>query len=184
MEQARNQLTEKEVRERLEIAEDPEIIDELYDFGRSLANHVAEDILRIDSKAASLAAYSGGVLTLLVSTMGVWTKFADKRTYFFVVGSGLALLAAAVLSVVGLALRKFAWFSQDDWLERSCLKDIQQLKRHRILTTWGVTDSYRMNHRSKARWLEAAQWVLIIAFMLLLLALLSGLWVYHVRNGL
>jgi hypothetical protein len=185
MEKATSQLTEEEVRDRLEIAKDqPEVIDELYDFGRSLANHVAEDIQRIDSKAASFAAYSGAVLTLLVSTVGVWSRFGDTRTYLLVLGSGLALLAAAVLSVVGLAVRKFAWFSQEDWLERSCLKDIQELKRHRILTMWGVTNSYRTNHRSKAKWLGVAQWVLILAFTLLLLGFLSALWGYHVRGSL
>jgi hypothetical protein len=88
--------------------------------------------------------------------------------------SGLAAFVAACLSVSGITLRKFEWISQKEWLNEACLNDLDNLKRFRILTMWGVIKSHRKAHAEKAGYLVAAQWVLLLSVALLLAALVAG----------
>jgi hypothetical protein len=113
-----NQLTEEEVERRLLSCENAEIMEELYSFGTVLVRQVVEDIQHVDSKAASMAAYSGAILTFLVSQQ-VWSitnQFAKYGTIL----AGLVAAAGLVLAVKARWLEEFEWFSQEDWLEASC----------------------------------------------------------------
>ena len=178
-------LDESEVTQRLMACKDkPEIVDELYAFGNSFVSQVVDDVRHIDLKAGSLAAYCGAIITLLVSTQGSWSAMANGYVYLSVILSGMAALAGAILSLSVLALRKFEWFSQNEWLETSCFENLTKLKRYRVLTMSGVITSYRTAHLIKARRLLKAQWSLVFAGCFLLLALIAGLWAYFLRHGL
>ena len=181
---ASNQLTEDEVRERLQICKDNEgIVDELYNFGQALMRHVVEDVQRIDLKAASLAAYCGAIITLLVSTQGTWSKVANAWVYLFITASAFSSLVAAILCVHALRLQKFEWISQKEWLHPDCLVSLGKLKQYRVLTMWGVIKSHRDVHLGKTRNLIKAQRFLVAAIVFLFIALVAGLWHYNLNHG-
>jgi hypothetical protein len=176
MEQPTDQLSENEVRERLAACkEQPEVVEEIYDFGKILLARVSDDIRHIELKAASLAAYAGAIITLLVSTSATWARVAGVTSGIIAVGAGCLAFVAACFSVSGLALRKFEWISQKEWLSEKCLGDVHELKRFRVLTMWGVISSYRRAHTEKADRLVAAQSILVLSVGLLLAALIAGL---------
>jgi len=179
-----NQLTEDEVLQRLEDCKGkPEIIDEVYSFGQSLMKVTLEDIQRIDLKAASLAAYCGAIITLIVSTQGIWTKAVNPWTYLLIVASTFFALTAAIFCVYGLRLQRFEWISQKEWLESSCFDSLDKLKRYRILTIWGTIKSHRDVHRNKVIQVRKAQSFLVAAAISLFLALVAGLWYYNLNHG-
>lgn len=181
MYQIENQLTEEEVRLRLKDdgCNKPEIINELYDFGLTLVEKVSDDIKYLDTKAASMTAYSGATITLLVASFAAWSSIANAYMTSAVVASGIAAFVAAVFSAIAFSLKKFDWFSQDEWLDQSCLKDIRRLKSFRILTMWGVITSYRRAHIKKATLLWKAQLFLGGSMILLLVALFLGVGKYY-----
>jgi hypothetical protein len=61
-------LTLVEVKARLKSYSDSAVTDELYSSGESLVANAVDRMTRLDSKGLALAAYSGGILTILVST--------------------------------------------------------------------------------------------------------------------
>lgn len=177
MELIANQLTEDEVFQRLNECRDPEkrdIVDELYGFGLMLVKNVVDDNAAINKKAGAFAAYSGAIITLLVSSFGAWSAVANLGVYLFMFLAGLAAFVTAILSVRSLSLRQYEWFSQKEWLESSHFDNLQKLKRYRILTMWGVIASYRKVYAMKTSCMLTAQRILSLSVLLLLVALLCS----------
>ena len=170
-------LDEAEVRNRLVLAKgNPAVVDELYNFGLLLLKEAAEDIRRLDTKAAAMAGYSGAVVTVLISSVSLWRGLLSPFATLFVFIAGLVAIVAVVMGVRVMALRRFDWFSADEWLEAGCLSDIEKLKRYRVLATWQAWNSHKDAHSQKALLLRRTQWALVSTGILLLIAFIMAVW--------
>lgn len=151
-------LTEDQVRERLHLCESPEIVEELYSYGRALIVENLERIRSIESKAVSFAAYGSAIVTILVSSSKSWSKLGNQWSPWLAFYAALCGLMCTCFCVGALSLRKYEVTSQDEWLETECLsKSVHFLKRYRILTMWGLLDSYIEAQGQKANKLQSAQ---------------------------
>lgn len=177
-------LTSAEVKTRLNSYSDTTITDELYSSGESLVSNAADRMAKLDSKALGLAAYSAGIVTMLISTSATWTKLLSGRFFSTVAGCGVfALVVAAWLSIRSTFLQPIQWYTVNNWLESQCLDDREKLRRYRVLTMAKILDSYFAAIRRKNRRMKTAARVMYIALGLLVLCLLqvSGLYAFLQR---
>lgn len=174
------QLTDEEVRNRLRLCEDPEVVNEIYSFGQVLEKESVDHIRILESKATSFAAYGAAIVTLLVSSSQGWSRFGNQWTSWIAVCAAICGLICTGLSVRVLTLQEFKYISEDDWLKEECLSNIYMLKRYRILTMWGTIDSHDKLQREKAVKLQRAQvWltgaVIFLLYLLFHIALVQSL---------
>jgi len=165
-------LSEDEVNRRLDICENPEIVDELYDFGRDLVKENADRVKAIESKATSFAAYGTALVTLLVSSSASWSKLGNAWSLWIALCAGICGLMCACFSIRALTLRKLEVVSENEWLKAECLyESVAFLKKYRILTLWGAVDSYIETQGLKAKELRRGQeWLTAsVGYLVLLL---------------
>jgi hypothetical protein len=110
-------LDENEVRRRLTLYKDKEVTDELYDFGKFLIAEESDRLKQLDSKATAITAYSIGVITLLASTYGLWSKAPYSFGLPLPLLGAACALASAFFAVKAATLYKHYWFSADEWLQ-------------------------------------------------------------------
>src|SRR5882762_5242795 len=110
-----SRLTESDVREILASYKDTAVTDELYRFGQVMVEKALERFKGLDTKATAIAAYSIGIITLLVSTQTTWARTLQAWA-ILPVFSGLNAFLSAACAVSALWLRKTEWFSQYEWL--------------------------------------------------------------------
>lgn len=171
-----NRLTEQEVRKRLAVCKQTEVIDEVYTFGQMLLNEAITNFRGLDTKAGSLAAYGAAIVTLLVSSSKTWLGLGNRWTAVFGLLAGLTAFLATFFSVRAMALREVEWLSEREWLEESCFSAIEKLKRYRILTIWGAMSSRKNANLYKVKRLKYSQVCLLGSVFLLLLVLLQIAW--------
>jgi len=176
-----NRLSEPEVRERLKLCADPMVIDEIYSFGQMMLHETVETTRVLDSKAASMAAYGGAIVTLLVSTSSGWVGFGNNLTLGFASLAAICSFSAAIFAVKAMALQDFQWLGEREWLEENCLSGVDKLKKYRVLTIWGAMDSHKDAHRSKVELLQKSQNWLSGSVSFVLLLLLHIGWVQGLR---
>lgn len=172
-----NQLSMDEVKRRLALlgSDNSQILEEIYSFGQVLVRQVVEDIQNLDSKAAAMAAYAGGIVTLLVSS-GVWsTRIAMSSAKYGLVVAGVLTAISAVCAVRARTLQPFDWFSQSDWLRQECLENKNHflLKQFRVVMMWQVINSWRNRHERKAKRINVAQYLLAASVCILAISLLG-----------
>lgn len=178
---APTRLSEDAVRERLSLcAENSQVIDELYSFGKTLESEVLDRIRSLESKGTSFAAYGAAIVTFLVSSASLWSKVGNRYSPWIAVCAGISGLMCTYYALRVLLLRQYEWTSEDEWLKAECLADIATLKRYRILTTWGVIHSHGTIHKEKTKDLQQAQiWlagaVIFLVYLLLQVAALRSL---------
>lgn len=161
-------LTEAQVRERLAVCKDkPEVIDQLYDFGNMLLSDAIGRIATMDSKAASLAAYAGGIITLLVSTAKLWASTADKFATSLIVLASVAALFAGACAMHSVTLQTIDWFSSDEWMQKDQIGERNKLRRYHVLAMWSVIESHQARSRSKIKRVRLAETFLAAAGLLL-----------------
>jgi hypothetical protein len=165
-------LSEEEVRERLKLCEDPEIVNEIYNFGQTLEKEVIDQIRTLESKATSFAAYGAAIVTLLVSSSSIWSGLGNRWSAWIAVFASVCGLMCTYFSVRAMSLKAFECISEDEWLKRECLSKIEMLKRYRILTIWGTIASHSRVQEDKAKQLQRAQVWLIGAVVYLVYLLL------------
>jgi hypothetical protein len=153
-------LKEDEVKKRLESCTSSGVVDELYDFGKTLVSDIVERHNRLEGKAATIAAYSIGVITLLASTYGNWI---NRGISFGVLVTVLAAFTAIVFCVLSLKLERFDGISQSDWIQCDVLDDREMLRKFHVLNMWGVFASHEAITEKKASWIAKAQLALFIA---------------------
>jgi len=180
----KGQINESEVLRRLELCTDVAIGDELYQFGERLLTYRIDISHRLDSKASAMAGYSGAILTLLIASYGNWINIAGRDAFAAIMLAGTFAFIAAALAVFAMALRKFTWFTQNEWLKEECIEHPEKLKGYRVLTLWGVLSSYENICARKAAWLRFAQYALMASGFLLLFALLQIAGLYTVCGNL
>lgn len=163
-------LSDAQVKARLMSYKPSEVTDELYDFGKMMIDEAIDRFKSLDTKATAIAAYSIGLITILVSTQTVWMK-AHSWAVYVPPASGLIALAAAAFAISCLWLKPFEWFSQDEWIKADCLNDPDRLRRYHVLTMAGVQRSYQSRCRSKASRIAIAQGLLLASAIILVFAL-------------
>ncbi len=178
-----NRLTEHEVRERLKACSDPQIVDELYTFGQMMLKETIEITKTLDSKAASMAAYGGAIITLLVSTSASWVSYGATSILALSAVAGIGAFVAAIFAVRALALKEFDWLGEKEWLEDKCFSQISRLKGYRVLTIWGAMDSRKDVHLEKVEKLKTSQRWLAISVFFILLLLLDIVWFRGLRDA-
>ena len=136
------QLSEEEVRERIDHTDNPAVLDDLYNFGQQLEKSAIEHIRIVESKAMSFAAYGAAIVTLLVSSSSSWARTGNQWTLWIAFCAAFSAVICTHFAVRALSLKEFEYVSQDEWLNAECLSDIDTLKRYRILTLWGTIDSH------------------------------------------
>ena len=88
-------LSDAEVKARLASYKSSEVTDELYDFGKMMIDEAIDRFKSLDTKATAIAAYSIGLITILVSTQTVWARAHSWVVYAPPVGGLIALGAAS-----------------------------------------------------------------------------------------
>ena len=174
-----NFLSENEVRERLELYEDPTVTDELYEFGKFLLTEITDRFSKLDAKSTNLAAYAIAIITFLGATSSNWINRVHKP--FGVplpVWAGIVAFVAAGFAVVSLFVKKAEWFSQDEWMQKECLTSRERLRKYRLLTMWGILQGHQEACENKARFLLIAQRIFTLAVILLFVSLLNAVGIY------
>lgn len=153
-------LKESEVRQRLESYTDPGVTEELYEFGRMLVTDITERTSHLETKAASIAAYSLGIITLLASTYSIW--IGKVSTIGILIGV-IAAFTATVYAVSAVTLQKYEGISQNEWFKADVLDSREMLRKFHLITMWGVFSSHEANAEKKASRIVLAQVALFIA---------------------
>lgn len=164
-------LSEADVRSRLASYSSEAVTDQLYDFGRMLLQDAVDRISKMDSKAAAVAAYSGAVITVLISTEGIWIKRFDRLAVVLLLLAGIAAALAGAAAVHSIALQRTEWFTANEWMNKDCLGDADRLKRYHLLTMWTVILSHQQRYRTKVVRFRRAQFAIVAAGFLVACAL-------------
>jgi hypothetical protein len=168
-------LSEEQVRERLVLCENAEVLDEIYEFGIGLSKEINDQIKSIESKAISIAAYGAAIASLLVTSSSTWIKLGTQQVLSAAVCAALCGGICTAFAVRVLKLQSFDTISEDEWLKAECFANIERLKKYRVLTLWGVIDSHIDAQARKAKLLLRAEvWLTgSVAFLVLFLGLLA-----------
>jgi hypothetical protein len=164
-------LSNNEVRERLASYKDSKITDELYEVGKTLVSENLDRVKTLDNKAAAIAAYSIGLITLLVSTRSGWAGAIRMWATGLPVCAGITAFSAACFCVWSLALKRYDWFSENEWFSSECFSDPERLRRYHVLVMWKVVGSHSTVCDEKANKIAIAQWFLLASAVILVITL-------------
>jgi hypothetical protein len=164
-------LTKEEVKERLASVTEPSVTNELYDLGKLLIAETQDRFKSLDGKAATIAAYSIGVITLLASTRSSWSQASHLWSARAVFVGGVISLIATMFAVWALTLKQYQWFSENVWIKADCLKDAERLRLYHILAMWTIVDAHNSVCETKASRIAWAQWLLLAGAVVLALSL-------------
>jgi hypothetical protein len=157
-------LDEKQVRERIALAKGkPDVVNQLYDFGDMLLRDAVARNAAIDSKAASIAGYAGGLVTVLIATSGIWASQTDWLLTSLTVFAGVVAAGAGACAMHSMALQQTHWFKFSGWLQKDCLQDRDTLRRYHILSMWQVIKSHHEYYVTKVGRVRRAQTLLVVA---------------------
>ncbi len=161
-------LSEEEVKSRLESYENESVTEELYGFGKTLVQDAVSRLGTADTKASSVAAYCGGLLTVMSATFSIWSKGITWYEVFLPVSSAALAIAAGYLAFSATGFTSVDWFSADDWLNREALQDPQRIRKFHILSMWVVLESHDAAYQLKLVRIKRSR--LLTAFSILCLA--------------
>jgi hypothetical protein len=103
-------------------------LSDLYDFGKKLEGDVRDGIKVMKSKSITLAGYGAAIVTFLVSSASLWSRFGDKYSPWIAACAGFSGMLCAQHSILARRLSQRAWISQDEWLKEDCLDDFEALR--------------------------------------------------------
>jgi hypothetical protein len=166
-----------EVRQRVKNS-GADVVDEIYYFGEKLVSDAVDRLAKSDNKASGLAAYCGGLITLIMSTSPFWSRYLDLFSSVVVIVAVLCLITSAWMALGSTHPEPTEWYSDNDWLRSECLQAREQLRRYRVLTMWRVLASHQKAFRKKMRHIWRAVVLLKIASALLFVAFLDIAWRY------
>ena len=159
-------LLKDEVKTRLKY-QDASITDELYSFGTMLVQDAVDRMGKLDSQAGALAAYCGGLITILIATFNGWSKLQSQASISLIAMAATIVFLSGICAIISMALQKTKWFSQDDWIKKDCLTSADRLRRYHVLAMWNIVDSHHTAYRKKILMVYAAQLLLAMAGVVL-----------------
>jgi hypothetical protein len=161
-----------EVKRRVQAAS-AEVLEDLSALGQIILRDVTERIAKHDSKATAIAAYSGGIITLCVSTSPIWgPRLSGALPRTVIVAGVFCFLLAAWLAVRSTFPIDTEWHSDNDWLRSECLDSKETMQRYRILTMWKVNNSLETAYKKKVGQLRVVLYAVQTGFVLLVLGAL------------
>jgi hypothetical protein len=166
------ELNEPEVRRRLALCKDAGVMHELYEMGGTLVRDAEERLHRIDDKAGKLAAYCGGLVTIVTSTSSLWFSSSGFWERLFTALGATLAASAVVLAVHTMRLQTVQWYSEDDWLNIDCLDKEHKIKKFRVLTMWAIISSHDSVYRQKTSHITRVEYLTVGAIAVLFIALL------------
>jgi hypothetical protein len=169
-------LSESEVKARLESYEDDSITEELYGFGKMLVQDAVNRLNSADAKATGVAAYCGGLLTVLSATFGIWSKGITWREVFLPICSAAFAIAAGYLAFLATGFRNVDWFSPDDWLNKDAMQGQQRIKKFHILSMWVVLESHDRAYQHKLARVKRARWLTALSILSLAGTFIESAW--------
>lgn len=161
-EESSNALTPDEVYQRVSSypAAATDVTNVLYDFGRALLNENQERTGLLDSKATTVAGFSGAILALLLSDLPTWSKQMTAWQLLFTWVATICAFLASAFSLVAMRGQHWEWFSDKDWFREGVLDDADKLKRYHLTVLHEVnSQDDRVNER-KGTWLIRSQFFL------------------------
>ncbi len=173
-----------EVKRRVETHESPEVTSTLYTLGSFLITANVDLAHQLDSKASTLAAYAGAILSILISTFKIWGQdiAAKEHTHWnlwFVLFGGLLIACSAAFALFGLSVTRFQWFSDNDWFREPVLGSADNLKRYYLMVMHETNSTHRRANTKKAERLEWAQKSFGAGTLLLMAALADAVYRLH-----
>src|SRR2546421_3798139 len=100
-------LTEKQVLDRLRSVDKSDVTDELYGFGRMMVDDVLDRLKSIETKGTWIAAYSIGLITILVSIQAKWPGAFNSWAVSAMALSAAVAFAAAATAASALSLKGY-----------------------------------------------------------------------------
>jgi len=169
-------LSEAEVKARLESYEDDSITEELHSFGKMLVQDAVNRLNSADTKAAGVAAYCGGLLTVLSATFVIWSKGITWREVFLPICSAAFAIAAGYVAFLATGFRNVDWFSPDDWLNKDAMQSQQRIKKFHILSMWVVLESHDRAYQHKLARVKRARWLTALSILFLAGTFVESAW--------
>ena len=168
---ARRLLSTDVVLQRIKAYNSPEMTRELYAFGSMLVQDAQQHMSNLDTKASMVLGYGSAMVTfLLLGARGPVEGF-DFSAPFLILG-GLFAVAAILISFVALKVTSWKWFSEPIWFpDPALLTDDEHLRRHYVEAMHEIHQLVGERNERKATFLEAGQYLLVTAAVLLFLAL-------------
>jgi hypothetical protein len=166
------ELEYSQVKQRVKVS-NPDVVSELYSFGEKLISDAVDRLSKSDSKASNLAAYCGGLVTLMVSTSTLWAHYLDFYSSLVVVAAVFLFVISAWMAAGSTHPQPTEWYSDNDWLREECLESKERLMQYRVLTMWRVLSSHQKAFRLKVARVRYAVVSLKLAALLLFIAFLE-----------
>jgi len=166
-------LEYEEVKKRVEAAS-VEVLDDLSALGQTILRDVTERIAKHDGKATAIAAYSGGVITLCVSTAPIWGPRLKGPLPLTAIAAGVSCLILAAWLAIRSTFPTIdtEWHSDNDWLRSECLDNKERMQRYRILSMWRINSSLETAYKKKIGQLRVVLYTVQAGFALLIAAAL------------
>jgi hypothetical protein len=153
-----------------------EVIDDLSQLGDNLVKDGIDRIEKSNGQARALAAYSGGIVTLAMSTLPLWESRLLMVFKIVAVIGVFGLLLAAWIAIKAAFPVDTEWYSDSDWLQSDLLQNKEQIRRYRVLTTWNIVHSFDRANETKQKKLSRANMTMQISLALLLASFFQIAW--------
>lgn len=155
-------LETSEVKKRIESYNSPETTNELYSFGYMLVAEAVDRIHKMESKAGTLAGYSGAILALIISTFSLWHGYFQTPERVAMYCAALTVFLAEGCALWALKVSEYNWFSDNEWLRAERLSDAEALRKYHILTMHTAFASHRAVAEEKSKLIFWSQKVLFL----------------------
>jgi hypothetical protein len=137
------------------LAEYPiESVDELYEFGRVLADEVQQRSSHVDSKLGVYLGFS--VATIALLSAGSPKEAPEIIRWIIFLSTGAAVIAM-ILAAIGLRSREWAFPSELDWFNENAVLDHKRLRRNYVLALLKSHQVHQERSLSKAALLPATE---------------------------
>jgi hypothetical protein len=178
---------ENEVIERLEKYEDPQVTDQLYDFGSKMVRDVIERLNSLETKAGILAGFAGAMIVVVVSTFSSWKDLIHDwpiASIFLFLGI-IVLLIAAGSALMGLRVMTFEGLHERDlWFASEYFQHPDRLRRYYLVGMYRKVVSHNSINDRKADMLWLTERLILVGAVLLAIPLLLEIWQLGIKQEL
>jgi hypothetical protein len=170
---------ENEVIERLEKYEDPQVTNELYDFGSKMVRAAIDRLNALDTKVGIFAGFAGAMIVVVVSTFSSWKDLIKDWPIasIFLFSGIVALLLAAGSALIGLRVRTFEGLHERDlWFASEYFQHPDRLRRYYLIGMYRTVVSHNKINDQKAAMLRLTERLVVAGALLLAIPLLLEIW--------
>jgi hypothetical protein len=167
-----DELDLNEVNRRLDACSD-EFVREAYSFGLMMLDEINRRFEYLDKKATNLAGFAGAIAAILVSGLSGWSRALSPIMISVVLTAADIALIGAGIALLTTSISSAAWMSPQDWFRTDFLnKPAAELQRYWISCFYLARQSLRGSCDRKAAMINRAEYALMVAGVMLLIALL------------